>query len=157
MSEFRQLEKILKPPLNSAYIHNWSLQSYSQDYDLASYITYAGCCKFIHKWRCLKFRFIEAFSWLLPLNSKPTNPSMTYRRPSSITWHYNFSRKKPSSVELSEKTPCFLWGSKIFDCVLLIFWIIKYCLALQNQRLNLKKKKKGKQTTANRRGERGRE
>ena len=39
------------------YIHNWSLQSFSQDYDLASHTTYVVCINFIHKWRDLQFKF----------------------------------------------------------------------------------------------------
>ena len=31
-------------------IHNWPLQAFSQDYDLASYTTYAVCINFIREW-----------------------------------------------------------------------------------------------------------
>ena len=33
------------------YIHNWSLQPFSQDYDLVSYITYVVRVNFLHGWR----------------------------------------------------------------------------------------------------------
>ena len=32
------------------YIHNWSLQPFSQDYHLVSQTTYVVCFNFIHKW-----------------------------------------------------------------------------------------------------------
>ena len=31
------------------YLHNWSLQPFSQDYHLSSYTTYAVCVNFIHE------------------------------------------------------------------------------------------------------------
>ena len=37
-------------------IHNWLLQPFSQDYDLASHTTYVVCVNFIHKWRNLQFK-----------------------------------------------------------------------------------------------------
>ena len=37
------------------YIHNWSLQSLSQDYSLASHTTYVVCIHFIPEWRDLQF------------------------------------------------------------------------------------------------------
>ena len=37
------------------FIHNWSLQSFSQDYDLASYPIHVVCVNFIHEWRNLQF------------------------------------------------------------------------------------------------------
>ena len=40
----------------STYIHNWSLEPFSQDYDLASHITYVVCVNFIHEWRELQFK-----------------------------------------------------------------------------------------------------
>ena len=33
------------------YIYNWSLQPFSQVYDLASYTTFDMCAKFIQEWR----------------------------------------------------------------------------------------------------------
>ena len=38
------------------HIHNWSLQPFSQAYDLASHDTYVVCVNFIYKWRDLKFK-----------------------------------------------------------------------------------------------------
>ena len=38
------------------HIHNWSLEHFSQDYDLASDITYGVCVNFIHEWRDLQFK-----------------------------------------------------------------------------------------------------
>ena len=38
------------------YIHNWSLQPLSQDYDLASHITFIECVNFLHEWRDLQFK-----------------------------------------------------------------------------------------------------
>ena len=32
------------------YIHNWSLQPFSQDYGLAAHITHVVCVNFIHEW-----------------------------------------------------------------------------------------------------------
>ena len=32
------------------YTHNWSLQAFIQDYDLASDITYVVCINFMHEW-----------------------------------------------------------------------------------------------------------
>ena len=46
------------------YIHNSSLQYFSQDYDLASYTTYVVCVNFIHE--CLDPQFkVELFEKLL--------------------------------------------------------------------------------------------
>ena len=55
--------------LLSTDIHTiWSLQPFSQDYELASHTTYVVCINFIHKWRDLQFKsrlrktdFWEAF------------------------------------------------------------------------------------------------
>ena len=38
------------------YINNWSLQPFSQDYDLASRTTCDVCLNFIHTWRELQFK-----------------------------------------------------------------------------------------------------
>ena len=38
------------------YIHNWPLQTFSQDYDLASHTTYFVCFNFIHEWWDLQFK-----------------------------------------------------------------------------------------------------
>ena len=38
------------------YIHNWPLQPFSQDYDLASHTTHVAWVNFIHKWRDLQFK-----------------------------------------------------------------------------------------------------
>ena len=48
-----------------AYIHNWLLQPFSQDYGLASHATNAVCVNFIGDWRDLQFKtdFWEIFSW----------------------------------------------------------------------------------------------
>ena len=40
------------------YIHNWSLQHFSKDYDLASRTTYVVCVNFMHDWRDLQFKFV---------------------------------------------------------------------------------------------------
>ena len=37
------------------YIHNWSLQALSQDYDLVSHITHVMCVNLIHERRDLQF------------------------------------------------------------------------------------------------------
>ena len=37
-------------------IHNWPLQTFSQDYGLASHTTYVVCVNFIHKWRDLQLK-----------------------------------------------------------------------------------------------------
>ena len=49
-------------------MHNWSLQPFGQDYDLASPVTYVVCVNFIHEWRDQQFKvdsetqfFLEAF------------------------------------------------------------------------------------------------
>ena len=65
MKEFLKIKKNLSfgvdvklegPPLTHTYIHNWSLQPFSQDYELVSYTTYVVCVNFIHKWRDLQFK-----------------------------------------------------------------------------------------------------
>ena len=35
--------------ITHTYIHNWSLQPFSQDYDLASHTTYVVCVNFMHE------------------------------------------------------------------------------------------------------------
>ena len=49
--------KIIPPLPNQtyAYIHNWPLQPFSQDYGLASHITHVVCVNFIREWRDLQF------------------------------------------------------------------------------------------------------
>ena len=42
-------------PLLHAYIHNWPLQPFSQDYGLASHTTHVLCVNFICEWRDLQF------------------------------------------------------------------------------------------------------
>ena len=42
--------------VRSQYIHNWPLQHFSQDYDLASCAIYVVWVNFIHKWRDLQFK-----------------------------------------------------------------------------------------------------
>ena len=42
-------------PITHAYIHNWHLQSFSQDYGLASHTSYFVCFNFIRKWRDVQF------------------------------------------------------------------------------------------------------
>ena len=42
--------------VRSQYIHNWPLQHFSQDYDLASCVTYVVWVNFIYKWRNLQFK-----------------------------------------------------------------------------------------------------
>ena len=39
----------------ATYIQNWPLQSFSQDYGVASYITHFVCFNFIRKWRDVQF------------------------------------------------------------------------------------------------------
>ena len=38
------------------YIHNWSLQPFSQDYDLAFCVTYVECVNFIPEWQDQQFK-----------------------------------------------------------------------------------------------------
>ena len=38
------------------HIHNWALQPFIQDYDLASHTSYSVCVNFIHDWRELQFK-----------------------------------------------------------------------------------------------------
>ena len=46
------------------YIHNWSLQPFSQDYDdLASHTTYVMCINFIHEWRNRQFKVDSEVFW----------------------------------------------------------------------------------------------
>ena len=40
---------------NSIYMHNWPLQPFSQDYNLASHTTHVLCINFIPEWRDLQF------------------------------------------------------------------------------------------------------
>ena len=37
------------------YIHNWPLQTFSQDYDLSSHTTHVVCVNFMREWRDLQF------------------------------------------------------------------------------------------------------
>ena len=50
-----QIESIIHKYIH-AYIHNWSLQPFSQGYDLALNTTYVVCVNFIHEWRDLQFK-----------------------------------------------------------------------------------------------------
>ena len=50
--------------------HTYSLQQFSQDYNLASHKTYVVCVNFMHKWRDLQFKvnsdrqiFLRNCSW----------------------------------------------------------------------------------------------
>ena len=46
------------------YLHNWSLQPFSQDYNIASHTTYVLWVNFIHEWGNLQFkvdRFLRSF------------------------------------------------------------------------------------------------
>ena len=59
------------------YIHNWSLQPFSQDYGLASHTTHVVCVNFIRERRDLQFNvdserqiFWETFSWQFYLLSE---------------------------------------------------------------------------------------
>ena len=40
---------------SNTYVYNWSLQPFSQDFDLASRTTYVVCVNLIHEWRDLQF------------------------------------------------------------------------------------------------------
>ena len=42
--------------IHITYILNWSLQPFSQDYDLVSHTTYVVCVNFVHEWRDLQFK-----------------------------------------------------------------------------------------------------
>ena len=42
-------------PNSSTYIHNWSLQPFSQDYVLAAHTAHVVCFNFIREWRDLQF------------------------------------------------------------------------------------------------------
>ena len=42
--------------MSCAHKHNWSLQPFSQDYDLASHITHVVCIHFIHEWQGLQIK-----------------------------------------------------------------------------------------------------
>ena len=42
--------------IQNSYTHNWSLLTFSLDYDLASHITYVVWVNFMHKWRDLQFK-----------------------------------------------------------------------------------------------------
>ena len=41
------------------YVHNWPLQSFSQDYGLGSHTTHIVCVNFIREWRDLQFNSFE--------------------------------------------------------------------------------------------------
>ena len=52
----RKFLNILETSLEAemhAYIHNWLLQLFSQDYGLAFHIIHIVCVNFIHEWRGL--------------------------------------------------------------------------------------------------------
>ena len=59
------------------HTHNWPLQPFSQDYDLASHTIHVVCINFTHKWRDLQFHidskrqiFWESFSLQVYLRSE---------------------------------------------------------------------------------------
>ena len=39
-----------------AYIHSWSIQLFSRDYDIAFHTTYAVCVNFINEWQDVQFK-----------------------------------------------------------------------------------------------------
>ena len=41
---------------NAPYTHNWPLEPYTQDYDLASHTTHVVCDNFIHEWQDPQFK-----------------------------------------------------------------------------------------------------
>ena len=51
------VEKCLQTHTYIHNIHNSPLQSFSQDYGLASHITHVVCVNFIREWRDLQFKF----------------------------------------------------------------------------------------------------
>ena len=56
LQRFRAIQKYFQyPAYIHTYIHNWSLQPFSHDYDLVSHTTYVVCVSFIHEWRDLQF------------------------------------------------------------------------------------------------------
>ena len=62
--------------LYNKYIHNWSLQPFSQDYILVSHASYVVCVNFIHELRSLQFKvdselqIFEKFTWQFYLLSE---------------------------------------------------------------------------------------
>ena len=42
--------------IHITYLHNWIVESLSQDYNLASHITYVVCGNFIQEWLSLQFK-----------------------------------------------------------------------------------------------------
>ena len=59
MAKVKQYEfNIYLPGLTYiTYLHNWSLQPFSQDYCLVSPTSYVVCGNFISEWRDLQFKF----------------------------------------------------------------------------------------------------
>ena len=44
-----KLDGVINKVINPDYIHNWSLQPFSQDYDLASHTTYVEYVTFVQE------------------------------------------------------------------------------------------------------------
>ena len=43
--------------LHTSYIYNWSLKTFSQDYDLTPHTTYI--CYYMHEWHDLQFKVVS--------------------------------------------------------------------------------------------------
>ena len=50
---------IMLKPNEYTYLHNWFLQQFSQDYDLASHIIQVVCINFIQKWWDLQLKIVS--------------------------------------------------------------------------------------------------
>ena len=80
------------------YIHNWPLQSFSQDYGLVSHTAHVVCVNFMHEWRDIQFnvdsesRFLRNFfmaDLLLTLRFFARN-LLRENRPRNIFVHISF-------------------------------------------------------------------
>ena len=78
-------------------MHNWSLQSFSQDYGMASHTTYLVFVNFIHKWRELQ----------LKVDSERRIFSLERLLMAILFWFQSFCQKPERQLQ------CLTWG---FDC-----------------------------------------
>ena len=60
-------------PERHIFIHNWSLQIFNQNYDLAFHTTYAVCVDFIHEYRDLQIFDKLFISFLFTLRALVIN------------------------------------------------------------------------------------
>ena len=82
--------------IHTYFICNWSLQPFSQDYDLPSHTIYVVCVNFIHKWRDLQLEvdfephILESFSWQFNILSEFLSEICWEEAAKEIFFHISF-------------------------------------------------------------------